>query len=128
DDLRVQEEIAEALAEEADPGRALPPYEALAKKATDDYRKVEFRMEAAELKVRLGRRDDALADFESLLGRLNPESWLYREVRHRIEEVFLRNDDQAGLSAYYEQWLKKNPEDVEAMSRLGRTLAMQGRA
>jgi tetratricopeptide (TPR) repeat protein len=128
DDLRVQEQIAEALAEEADPARALPRYENLAKKATDDYRKVEFRLEAAELKVRLGRRADALADFESLLGRLNPESWLYREVRHKIEEVFLRNDDQAGLATYYENWLKKNPEDVEAMARLGRTLAMQGRA
>jgi tetratricopeptide (TPR) repeat protein len=128
DDLRVQEQIAEALAEETDPARALPRYENLAQKATDDYRKVEFRMEAAELKVRLGRRAEALADFEALLGRLNPESWLYREVRHKIEEVFLRNDDQAGLAVYYENWLKKNPEDVEAMARLGRTLAMQGRA
>ena len=128
DDLRVQEQIAEALAEEAEPARALPRFETLAKKVTDPYRKVEFRIEAAELKVRLGRRADALADFESLLGRLNPDSWLYREVRHKIEEVFLRNDDQAGLAVYYEGWLKQSPEDVEAMARLGHALAVQGRA
>ena len=128
DDLRVQEQIASALAEEAEPARALPRYEALAMKATDPYRKVEFRMEAAELKVRLNRPAEALADFESLLGQLNPESWLYREVRHKIEEVYLRNDDQAGLAAYYERWLKKSPEDVEAMARLGRTFAALGRA
>ena len=45
-------------------------------------------------------------DFEGLLTGLDPESWLSREVRLRIEDVYLRNDDQAGLSAYYERWLK----------------------
>ena len=120
------EQIAATLAEESSP-RAPPRYEALAKTATDPYRKVQFRMDAAELKVKLNRQTEALGDFESLLGQLNPESWLYREVTRRIEEVFLRNDDQAGLAAYYDRWLKKNSEDVEAMARLGRTLASQGR-
>ena len=63
-----------------------------------------------------------------MLGKLRPDSWLHREVRRKIEEVFLRNDDQAGLVAYYEQWTKKEPEDVEALVRLGRTLAGMGRA
>src|SRR5581483_4802340 len=34
----------------------------------------------------------------------------------------------AGLSAYYQDWIKKSPEDVEALARLGRALAQQGRA
>jgi tetratricopeptide (TPR) repeat protein len=127
DDARVQEQIAAALAEEAQPAEALPRFEALAKKATDPYRRVQFRIDAAELKVRLGRANDALADFEGLLGQLNPSDWLHREVRRKIEEVFLKNDDQAGLASYYEKWIAKNPEDVEAMSRLGRTLATLGR-
>ena len=63
-----------------------------------------------------------------MLGKLRPDSWLHREVRRKIEEVFLRNDDQAGLVAYYEQWTKKEPDDVEALVRLGRTLAGMGRA
>ncbi|HEV3167805.1 MAG TPA: tetratricopeptide repeat protein, partial [Isosphaeraceae bacterium] len=127
DDLRVQEQIALALAEESQPALALTRYESLAKKTQDDYRKVQFKIESADLKVRLSRTNDALADFESLLGKLNPESWLYREVRRRIEDVFLRNDDQAGLAKYYEQWIQKTPEDVDAMARLGRTLGTQGR-
>ncbi len=85
-------------------------------------------MQAADLKVRLGRTDDALHDFESLLGKLRPDSWLHREVRRRIEEVFLKNDDQPGLVAYYERWVKKETEDVEALVRLGRTLASTGRS
>ena len=84
-------------------------------------------MQAAELKVRLNRSEEALKDFEAMLGKLRPDSWLHKEVRRKIEEVFLRNDDRAGLVTYYEKWTKRDPEDVEALVRLGRTLAMMGR-
>ena len=127
DDPRVQEQIAASLAEEAQPDQALPRYEALAKSTKDRFRQVQFQIDAAELKVRLNRTNDALADFEGLLGKLDPESWLYREVRRKIEEIFTRGDDQAGLANYYEKWIKKTPDDVEAMSRLGKALAAQGR-
>ena len=63
-----------------------------------------------------------------MLGKLRPDSWLHREVRRKIEEVFLKNDDQPGLVSYYEKWTKKEPEDIEALVRLGRTLASMGRA
>ena len=127
DDPRVQEQIAPALAEEDQPAQALPRFEALARKVDDPFRRVQLAMQAAELKVRLGRSEEALQDFEGMLGKLRPESWLHKEVRRKIEEVFLRNDDQAGLVSYYERWTKKEPEDVEALVRLGRTLAGMGR-
>ncbi len=128
DDARVQEPIASSLAEENQPALALPRFEALAKKVADPFRQVQLAMQAADLKIRLGRADAALRDFESLLGKLRPDSWLHREVRRTIEEIFLRNDDQPGLIAYNEKWTKKEPEDVEALVRLGRTLASLGRA
>ncbi len=128
DDTRVREQIAAALAEEDQPAQALIRYEKLARDVKDDYRKVQMALEAAELKVRLGRAPEALADFERLLTRLNPDAWLFREVRRKIEEVFLRNDDLAGLARYYEAWIARTPDDVEAMARLGRTLAQLGRA
>ncbi len=127
-DTRVQEQIAQTLAEENQPAAALPRFEALAKRTTDPFRQVQLAIAAADLKVRLGRSQDALHDFEVMLGKLRPDSWLHREVRRKIEEVFLRNDDQGGLVAYYEQWSKKEPDDVEALVRLGRTLAGMGRA
>ena len=127
DDPRVQEQIAASLAEESLPDQALPRYEALAKATKDKFRQVQFQVDAAELKVRLNRTADAMADFEGLLGRLDPESWLHREVRRKIEEIYTRGDDLAGLANYYEGWIKKNPEDVEAMSRLGKALGSQGR-
>src|SRR5438876_497846 len=88
DDARVQEQIASTLAEEGQLDQALPRYEKLARTAKDPYRQTTFRMEAAELKVRLKRTTQALADLENLLGTLNPENWLYRDVRRKVEEVF----------------------------------------
>jgi tetratricopeptide (TPR) repeat protein len=127
DDLRVQEQIALTLAEEGQFDLALPRYEKLVKAVKDPYRQSTFRIEVAELKVRLKKSPQALADLESLLAELNPDSWLYRDVRRKIDDVFLRNDDQAGLTKYYEEWLKKNPDDLEAMTRLAKGLATQGR-
>ncbi len=126
-DLRVQEQIAVTLVEEGQGAQALPRYEALAKATTDDYRRTVFRVEAAELKVKLNRASEGIADLEALLAKLNPESWLFREVRRKIEDVFLRTDDQDGLAKYYATWLEKNPEDVDAMARLARVLARQAR-
>ena len=127
DDPRIQEQIASALAEEDQPAQALPRFEVLARKVADPFRQVQLSMQAAELKVRLGRSDEALKDFEGMLAKLRPDSWLHKEVRRKIEEVFLRNDDSAGLVSYYESRTKKEPEDVEALVRLGRTLAGMGR-
>ena len=126
-DARVQEQIATTLLEENEFAAALPRYQGLAKTTKDKYRQSLFQMEAAEIKVRLGQSDEGIAEFEKLLGQLNPDNWLYREVRRRIESVYLRTDDQSGLIAYYEAWIKKNSEDLEAVSRLSRLLAGLGR-
>jgi tetratricopeptide (TPR) repeat protein len=126
-DLRVQEQIAAALAEEGQPEQALPRYEALAKSDRDPFRQFQHALAAADLKVRMGHSDEALHNFEGLLARARPDSWIYKEVRRKIEDVFLRNDDQNGLAVYYERWVARNPEDVEALVRLGRSLAAQGR-
>ncbi|QEL19722.1 DUF1583 domain-containing protein [Limnoglobus roseus] len=127
DDVRVQEQIATTLVEEGQYEQALPRLEKLAKNTDDKYRQATLRMDVADLKVKLKKSTEALADFEKLLGELNPESWLYRDVRRRIEDVFLRNDDLAGLAKYYEKWLEKNTTDVEAIARLAKNLSAQGK-
>ena len=126
-DERVQEQIARTLMEEGENSQALPRLEQLAKTTRDRYQKSLFRMEAAELKVKLNRRAEGLADLETMLDELEPSSWLYREVRSKIEEVFLRNDDLSGLADYYAKWLAAHPQDVDAMARLARNLGKQGR-
>jgi tetratricopeptide (TPR) repeat protein len=128
DDARVQEQIATTLIEEGQFDQALPRLVKLADQTDDKYRQSSLRMDIADLKVKLKRTSEALVDFEKILGELNPDSWLYRDVRRRTEEVFLRNDDLAGMAKYYEQWLKNHPTDVDAIARLAKTLSTQGRA
>ncbi|MEE8450364.1 MAG: DUF1583 domain-containing protein, partial [Thermoguttaceae bacterium] len=129
DDQRVQEQIAVTLAEEEQYEEALKRYVTLAEKTTGDlYRRVHYRIEAANIRLRLGKKQEAIADFEALLGQLKPDSWLFRMVRQSIEQSYQREEDLAGLSAYYERWIEKHPEDVDAMTRAARTLAMQGRS
>jgi tetratricopeptide (TPR) repeat protein len=122
-DARVLEQIAVTLTDEGAFDEALPRYEKLAETERDDYRKTMYRVTAAELKIKLQQRAVGIANLESILAELNPEGWLFRDVRRRIEDVFLRSNDQDSLVQYYEGWIAKHPEDVEAMARLARFLS-----
>lgn len=119
-DARVQEQIANTLLEEEDFEAALPRFEALARAARDKYRQSQFQVEIAEIKIRLGQIDQGIQELEAQLGQLNPDNWLYRDVRRRIEATYLKRNDEAGLLAYYEEWLNKNPEDLDAISRVAK--------
>lgn len=127
DDTQVLEEIAYITAEEGDYEHALKRYQKLAADATEPYRRVQYDMQAGKMLIRLNKSDDAIELFEGTLKRLKPESWLFRDVRRQIEEVYLSTDDFNGLTKYYEKWLEQHDDDVEAMGRLAHILAMQGR-
>ena len=127
DDLRVKEQIASTLLAEGDLEAAVVRYEQLAVLHRDLDQKTQYSITAADLKLQLGRRDEALRDLETQLQTLDPESWLARDIRRRIDQSFLRNNDQAGLVTYYETWLQNHPDDLEVMTSLGHALAFQGR-
>ncbi len=127
DDPRVLEQIAVTLAEEGQPALALPRYQKLAGLVRDDYRKVVYNITVAELTIKTGGREAGLQALEKVLQDLNPESWLYRDVRRRIDDVFLRSGDQDSLVKYYQSWLTNHPEDVEGMARLAKFLASSAR-
>lgn len=127
DDLRVKEQIARTLFEEGDLDAAIAKYDELAKQHRDPSQRTQHAITAANLKLQLGRQDEALHDFESQLQTLDPESWLARDVRQRIQQVFLLNNDQVGLVRYYETWLKNHPDDLNVMASLGHALTLQGR-
>ncbi|MCU0707928.1 MAG: tetratricopeptide repeat protein, partial [Pirellula sp.] len=127
DDARVLEQIAVTLAEESQLAEALPRYEKLAATSKDDYRRTTFAIAAAELVVKQGNKSEGIRRLEVLLADLNPDSWLYRDVRRRIDDCFLRAGDQDGLVSYYQTWLENHPQDIEAMNRLARFLKQSAR-
>lgn len=126
-DAGVQEQVAAVLAEEGAEQAALERYQRLAKTTKDRFRKVEMSIRAAQLKAKLGSTEEALEDFEKQLAVVNPESWLYRDIRRRIEEVFWASSDFDGLVEYYTNWTEEHPDDVDAMMRTAHVLSLQKR-
>ena len=127
-DAGVQEQIAAILSQEGAEQEALDRYLALADSTKDRFRQIEMSIRAAQLKAKLGNTQEALADFERQLAVVNPDSWLYRDIRRRIEEVFWNGGDFDGLVKYYTEWTAKHPDDVDAMLRTARVLTSQKRS
>ena len=122
DDPRVPLLIAKTLLDDGHWEAALPRFEALAKATKDLYQRSEFELEAVDLRLKLGQFEKALTEADRLLGGLKQDHWLFRETRRRVEEAFLTKDDAAGLIKHYEERLVKQPEDIDAVVRLSRTL------
>jgi tetratricopeptide (TPR) repeat protein len=127
-DQDVLEQLAETLRTEQCWDEALVRYERLiASEGNDPYARARWVMAAAAIKDDLGRKSEAISDYESLLDILDPDNWMYESVRDRIEETFLRQNDLAGLAQYYERRLASGSRDVDAMRRRARLLVRLGR-
>ncbi len=127
-DRRVSEQIARTLAADGDAAAALERFEKLAVEAKPENpaQAIDYRITAADLKSRMGRNDDALADYESLLTKIRPNSWLYADVRRRIEDVFLRSGDIVSLADYYVQRVKNEPDNIQLRMNLARVQTQAG--
>ena len=95
--------------------------------STTTYRTPSFAVTAAEMPGQQGGKPEGIRRMEALLADLNPDGWLYRDVRRRIDDCFLRTGDQDGLVSYYQAWLESHPQDIEAMNRLARFLKQSAR-
>ncbi|MDR1383983.1 MAG: tetratricopeptide repeat protein [Planctomycetaceae bacterium] len=130
DDSDILVRIAETLEEEGKYDHALGRYQKLAEMAAakkDNYARVRFVLSAADIKIRMGNKQNAINDFEKLLDELARDNWLADSVRNRIERVFVRQADYAGLAGYYQKRLAKHPNDVETTRRLATAMVRLGR-
>ncbi|MEO1527391.1 MAG: tetratricopeptide repeat protein, partial [Planctomycetota bacterium] len=125
-DPRVGGKIAKGLAEDGRFQLARERFLELAKSAKQDAEKLQFKIEAAEMLRRNSQRDQANVEFESILAKLRPGSWLHEDVIARIEAGFLSSNDYSGLADYYEQRLAEQ-EDLATRVRLGRIRIVEGK-
>jgi len=120
--------IAETLEEEGRFDEALKRYQRLAEMArNDNFARVQYTLAAADIKVRLGEKQSAIDDFETLLEELAGDSWLSRSIRDRVERIFVRQADYAGLAGYYQKRLQKYPNDLDTIRRHAVTLVRLAR-
>ncbi len=89
--------------------------------------RVQALMRLAEVDDRQGKTDAAVHGYEAILPLTAESSWLNRELRAQIEQVYRREDDLAGLVEYYKKWTEANPKDVEAQLLLSGALNELGK-
>ena len=126
-DTKVGGQIARILADEGNRDEALRRYERLAKTARRPDEKITFAIQAAEMRRLTGESDQALRELESILAKLRPGSWLYSDVRSRIEAGFLKSGDYDALADYYQEQLQDRPDDLSLQTRLSSILTSAGR-
>ncbi|MCA9059109.1 MAG: tetratricopeptide repeat protein [Planctomycetaceae bacterium] len=123
-DLLVRQQLADTLTELQERDQAIRQYEELAQLTTDRHKALQFRLKAAQLQAENGEPETARRQMESLLEQLKPDSWLYADVRRKIEATFVEDQDSAALVAWYEEWVKAHPDDVGALLRISRLAAI----
>ena len=89
--------------------------------------RVQALMKLAGVDDRQGKTDDAVHGYEAILPLTAESSWLNREIRAQIEQVYRRQDDLAGLVGYYKKWVDANPRDVEALLLYSSALSELGK-
>lgn len=123
EDRFVLEELARLLAEEGHLDEAIRRYEQLIETAGRDLqRKLKATVAIGRIQVQQGKMQTAIETFEKALSGVRPGGWNARDIRDRIERIFVRSGDLEGLAEYYRTRLESDPNDVESRVRLATTL------
>lgn len=119
DDPFVLEEAGDALLEASRYEDASKMFGRLrSMKNVDPARALNAALRQAEVQRLQGNKDEALKIYDAALAEAGEASWLQREVRSRIERLFLSDDDLPGLAGYYRKQLTAKPGDLDAALRL----------
>ncbi len=129
DDPYVLEEAGEGFLAAGDYASARTAFTRLRETAkSDPFRKVAATLRLARTAELDGDSSEAVKIYESALEETSSGSWIHREVRARIEELFRRKDDLPGLLAFYEQRTIAVPQDEQSMAAQADVLETLGRS
>ncbi len=128
DDSYVLEEAGEAFLASGEYEEARGAFEQLREaEGRDPFRKVAASLRLARVAELAGEAEEAVAIFDRTLEETSEGSWINREVRARIEELFRRKDDLPGLLAYYEKRSAAFPRDAVTLAARAEVLGDLGR-
>ncbi len=95
--------------------------------ANDPFRRVAASLRLGKVAEAEGKIDDAVAIYDHALEETSEGSWIQRDVRNRIEELYRRKNDLPGLLAYYEKRAAAVPGDYVALAARADVLDELGR-
>lgn len=127
DPAQLTQLITDVLIEEGRHSDALQRLRNAADALDDPSRSVPFEIAAADVAVRLGRAEDAVAALERRLRDLSPSSDLYAAVRTTVDRILTRTQPPAARVTYYRDWCAEHPRDATAWQHLAAALRESGR-
>lgn len=125
--VQVLRKLSEIYLNCDDPKTAKPIIEQLIGLAKSPNERLDLQKQLANIKGRLGARQEAIADYEALLRRAEPESWLYGSLLQEIEQLVESERGTAGLIEYYQNRLNTRQDDLRGSLRLAELLRSDGR-
>ena len=120
DDPSVLQEVGEAFQEAesyAEARATLEKVRDLAQKNGDAFGRINATLRLGQVEEARGHAREAVAVYEGVVADAKPGSWLEREARARIEQLYRGQEDLPGLADYYKKWLDDHPRDVEVATR-----------
>jgi tetratricopeptide (TPR) repeat protein len=119
----IELEIGEGMLDEA-----VAAARELAEQTADPYKKALRHMRVAEILSQAGKKDDAVAAYTEVFGVSAEGSWLEREVLAKVNALFSREDDSAGLRGFYETLRETYPRRVVVKKEAALSLMASGEA
>ncbi len=120
DDPGILQEVGEALQEAQAFDEARGTFEIvreLARKNNDAFGRINADLRMGQVEEARGHAAEAVKIYEGVVAEAKTGSWLEREARARIEQLYRGQEDLPGLADYYKKWLEDHPRDTTVATR-----------
>ncbi len=120
DDPGILQEVGEAFQEDQAYDEARATFEKvreLARKNNDAFGRINATLRTGQVEEARGHAAEAVKIYEGVVAESKTGSWLEREARARIEQLYRGQEDLPGLAAYYQKSLEDHPKDIETATR-----------
>src|ERR1035441_6108959 len=82
-----------------------------------EFRRVPF-LSLADVEVRVGKFDDAVADYQAIVDKMGKSSKARARIYVRLGEAYRRKGDLAGAIQAFQKARELLPDDVQVLSEL----------
>ena len=126
DDPRVQEQLVETLIQQGQTAEAIKRLTAAAALQREPTQRIQLQLRIADIQIRSGDTAEGRQNLIRLQNSVRPGSWLFTEIRRRLDAVYFEQRDLAGLIEFYRMQSTRDVSDTDAILRLSRYLVLNG--
>lgn len=126
-EAEIQDLLTNALVDAGRSDEAVVKLKAELAKTRDPQDRLKIETRLADLMLKAGRTTEAVTAYQSMLERLNPESWQAQELDEKLQQVLAKQPDQTALEAYLVQRLKTDSTSLAKRRALMEFLGRTGR-